>query len=145
MPHRNPIIALLFAALLFAGLAGPTFLEHARADDTPPVKRAEIVNAAVLANADALATAIGPISTTPTVAYQITVGLTGTNSVLSYTEDPAAAGTTRTFAYKEGEALTAGCGYTFTIGASNASAYNWVATTSTTINLLIEEIRGGGR
>lgn len=145
MPHRNPIIALLFAALLFAGLAGPTFLEHARADDTPPVKRAEIVNAAVLANADALATAIGPISTTPTVAYQITVGLITTDSVFNV-KVMKAGSTTRTYSLNSGTALVAGQLYTFQFGATSSCTYNFTCTTGTTIGLLlVEEIRGGGR
>jgi hypothetical protein len=156
--NRWPLFLLVGAMLLalVAGLHDAQARQRAHegragpkpaAKGIPPVALREVIDYAVSSNANiftATTTTLRPTVEYPSVAYRVTVCLSGTNSVLHLEVDPVSTGTTRTFSLNSGVALTAGQVYTFTLGATRSCTYNLQCATGTTIGyLLLEEIRDG--
>jgi len=107
----------------------------------PAIKRAELFDSAVNANAN-LFTALRPGGGYPSTAYRVTIGIKTTDSIVNVQISDGS--TTAGLDLNDGTALTAGRLYTFTFGASATYTYTMQCETACTVGyLLVEEIQSG--
>ena len=136
MTHR--LALALFSLLLVLGIN----LAPAVAQDVPqPTLVVDLRNLPVTGAASVLTSSLttGNLRGN-SLAYRITVVVTGTASVFSVDHGTdVIAGKLNT-----GTQLSTDCVYTFTVAATEDDAINFVFTTTTTITrLIVEEIKGG--
>lgn len=143
-------LKLTIAAFLVTLVAGFVALGVARAD-TPPIQQGFLFDLPITGSttANILTASLAPRDTTsnPSVAFDMTLGVTGADSV-AYVVFALADGTKTARALKlnGGTALTADCLYTFSFAVDARETVNFRLATSCTIaTAKFEEIQGGGR
>ncbi|MBX3465288.1 MAG: hypothetical protein KF878_00125 [Planctomycetes bacterium] len=135
---RPPRRTLLAGVLGVLGLLALVALPVALAGN--PIHRGQVLSQAVAQDANVLSDSIKP--TIPSAAYRLTIGVSGTASVVNVAITRG--GTTVVLALNGGEELEAGKLYTFAFGAAQGFTYNFRCSTATTVAyLLVEEIQDG--
>ena len=133
---RNKIALALGAVLITLGVT-----LQARADK-PVLPKAFVYDLAATSNANVLTSSL--TTSQGTSALRITIGLTGTDSIVELRTIRNSDSVTIDFDLNDGTALTAGRIYTFTVGAANAASFNIQCETTTRVGvLIIDEVQDG--
>ncbi len=137
------VLILLLVGFFAHGVLDVPPAQRAQAGDFQVATLAKVFNTAKAANTDWLATDLRPTAGRGSVAYRMTIGLTGANSVVNVQISDG----TNTVALdlRDGNVLTVGRAYTFVIGANSDFTYNFQAESSgvTVGYFLLEEVRDG--
>lgn len=127
----------ILVALFALAMTIPALFMPARAAPPDPIRRGRIFDLPVTGAAAIFSSALTTKSNLTSGAYRITIGLSGTNSVVNVQVIQASPAKTYTLALNGGTTCTAGNLYTFTTGVDGFCSYNLTCTTSTTIAVLI--------